>query len=209
MENPSALSTDRSPALSGAQLEAFMHAEIEEHRGALEAVTSGLSSPFAATLDAWETAIRKGGKLLLFGNGGSAADAQHIAAELVIRYKADRPAIAAIALTTDSSALTACGNDLGFDAVFGRQVEALVRPEDVAVGISTSGKSPNVLAGLREARRKGAHTTGFAGGDGGEMRGLCDTLIVVPSRVTARIQEMHILIAHMLCKALEVRLGLV
>jgi D-sedoheptulose 7-phosphate isomerase len=207
MENSS--NSARTPALSGAQLEAFMRAEIDEHRHAFEATTAELLAPFAATLDLWEASIRKGGKLLIFGNGGSAADAQHIAAELVIRYKSDRPAIAAIALTTDTSALTACGNDLGFDALFARQVEALVRPEDVAVGISTSGKSPNVLAGLREARKKHAATTGFSGGDGGQMRELCDTMILVPSRVTARIQEMHILVAHMLCKALESRLGLV
>ena len=111
-----------------------------------------------------EESLRRGGKLLFFGNGGSAADAQHLAAELVIRYKTDRKAIAAIALTTDSSTLTACGNDLGFDALFERQIEALGREGDVAVGISTSGKSPNVLRGLKLARTGGLRTVGLTGG---------------------------------------------
>ena len=116
-------------------------------------------------------------------------------------------AIAALALTTDTSSLTACGNDLGFDALFSRQVEALARKDDVAVGISTSGRSANVLNALREARRVGARAVGLTGGDGGDMAGVCDACIVVPSRVTARVQEMHILVGHMLCKALEQRLG--
>jgi D-sedoheptulose 7-phosphate isomerase len=187
----------------------LLQAELDEHRQAFESTAAQLAQPFEAILKIWEESVRGGGKLLLFGNGGSAADAQHIAAELVIRYKNDRPPIAAIALTTDSSALTACGNDLGFDALFARQLAALARPGDVAVGISTSGKSPNVLAALRQARESDLRTTGFAGGDGGEMHELCDALLVVPSRVTARIQEMHITVAHMLCKALELRLGLV
>ena len=187
----------------------FLRLELEEHRDVFEATHRDIAEPFGQVLQILETSVRQGGKLLLFGNGGSAADAQHIAAELVIRYKTYRPAIAALALTTDSSALTACGNDLGFDALFSRQVEALARKDDVAVGISTSGRSANVLAGLREARHKGARTVGLAGGDGGDMVGVCDAIIVVPSRVTARIQEMHILIGHMLCKALEQRLGLV
>jgi D-sedoheptulose 7-phosphate isomerase len=156
-----------------------------------------------------EQSVRQGGKLLFFGNGGSAADAQHIAAELVVRYKSDRKAIAAIALTTDTSTLTACGNDLGFDAIFERQIEALGRPGDVAIGISTSGKSPNVLRGLRQARNGGLKTVGVAGGTGGDMGTICDSMITVPSTVTARIQEMHITIGHMLCVALETRLGLV
>jgi D-sedoheptulose 7-phosphate isomerase len=156
-----------------------------------------------------EHGLRTGGKLLIFGNGGSAADAQHIAAELVVRYKADRAAIPAIALTTDTSALTACGNDFGFDAVFARQIEALARPGDVVIGISTSGRSANVLAGLAEARRRGASTIGLTAGAGGGMPDVCDAIISVPSQVTARIQEMHIMIGHMLCKALEQKLGLV
>jgi D-sedoheptulose 7-phosphate isomerase len=109
----------------------------------------------------------------------------------------------------DASTLTAAGNDMGFDAVFSRQVQGLGRPGDVAVGISTSGRSPNVLAALREARTRNLATTGLIGADGGPMRALCDAAIVVPSTVTARVQEMHLLISHMLCKALEIRLGLV
>lgn len=188
-------------------VEAFLRTEADEHREAFEATFRGLVRPFTQILDLWEASIRGGGKLLLFGNGGSAADAQHIAAELVIRYQTDRPALAAIALTTDTSALTACSNDMGFNEVFARQIEALARPGDVAVGFSTSGKSPNVLAGLREARRQAARTTGFTGAGGGQMHDLCDAILVVPSTVTARIQEMHISVAHMLCKALEIRLG--
>jgi D-sedoheptulose 7-phosphate isomerase len=187
----------------------LLQAELDEHEQVFAATSRMLGQPFAQTLAIWEAAVRGGGKILLFGNGGSAADAQHIAAELVIRYHVDRRPIAAIALTTDSSALTACGNDLGFESLFERQVEALGRPGDVAVGISTSGRSPNVLAGLRRARAMGMHATGLSGGDGGEMHRLCDSVIVVPSRITARIQEMHILVGHMLCKALERRLGLV
>jgi D-sedoheptulose 7-phosphate isomerase len=187
----------------------FLRAQLAEHRQVFEATAAAIDRPFSAALDVIERSVRSAGKLLIFGNGGSAADAQHIAAELVIRYKNDRAAIAAIALTTDSSALTACANDLGFDAVFSRQVEALSRPGDVALGISTSGNSPNVIAGLLEARRRGVHTVGLTGGDGGRMPSLCDAIITVPSKVTGRIQEMHILIGHMLCQALEQRLGLV
>jgi D-sedoheptulose 7-phosphate isomerase len=194
---------------SSADLEGFLRAEASEHREAFESLMRGLDKPFSQTLSIWESCIRRGGKLLIFGNGGSASDAQHIAAECVIRYHSDRPAIAAIALTTDTSALTAGSNDLGFEHIFSRQLEALGRPGDVAVGISTSGRSRNVLNGLREARSRQLQTVGLIGGDGGEMRALCDAAIVVPSSITARIQEMHILIGHMLCKALETRLGLV
>lgn len=183
--------------------------EIAEHGATLEATSRMLERPFLEVLDVCERAVRAGGKLLLFGNGGSAADAQHIAAELVIRYHGNRSAIAALALTTDSSALTACGNDFGFEALFARQIEGLGRPGDVAVAFSTSGKSPNVIQGLRTARTLGLRTVGFSGCGGGLMVDLCDALIVVPSSVTARIQEMHITIGHVLCKVLEQRLGLV
>jgi D-sedoheptulose 7-phosphate isomerase len=187
----------------------LLQQELREHRSAFEATVQMLTQPFIETLAILEHGVRCGGKLLLFGNGGSAADAQHIAAELIIRYKADRAAISAIALTTDTSALTACGNDLGFDALFERQIEGLGREGDVAVGISTSGNSANVLRGLRQARAMGLQTVGLTGGTGGQMRTVCDALIVVPTSVTARIQEMHITIGHVLCKALEQRLGLV
>jgi D-sedoheptulose 7-phosphate isomerase len=182
--------------------------ELEAHRQTFEATARMLTEPFLAVLALLEESLRHGGKLLLFGNGGSAADAQHIAAELVIRYQKDRRALAALALTTDTSALTACGNDFGFERIFARQIEGLGRPGDVAIGISTSGRSPNVLAGLRAARALGMKTAGLTGSDGGELLPLCDAAVVVPSAVTARIQEMHLLIGHAWCLALEQRLGL-
>ena len=194
---------------AGLDVKAFLNQEAAEHRDAFESMLRGLERPFSQMLAIWENCVRRGGKLLLFGNGGSASDAQHIAAELVIRYHSDRDAIAAIALTTDTSALTAGANDMGFESIFSRQVEALGRSGDVAVGISTSGRSRNVVNGLREARSRQLHTTGLLGGDGGEMRALCDASIIVPSAITARIQEMHIFTGHLLCKALEMRLGLV
>jgi D-sedoheptulose 7-phosphate isomerase len=194
---------------TGLDVKAFLNREAVEHRDAFESLLRSFERPFSQMLDIWEDCVRRGGKLLLFGNGGSASDAQHIAAELVIRYHTNRDAIAAIALTTDTSALTAGANDMGFESIFARQVEALGRPGDVAVGISTSGRSRNVVNGLREARRRQLRTTGLLGADGGEMRSLCDASILVPSAITARIQEMHIFAGHLLCKALEVRLGLV
>ena len=148
-------------------------------------------------------AVAAGHKLLLFGNGGSAADAQHLATELTVRYRTNRRAIAAIALTTDTSALTAIGNDFGFDDLFARQVEALCLPGDVVIGISTSGNSENVIRGLRAARARGAITAGLGGGDGGRMVQHVDHAIIVPSTTTARIQEVHILLGHMLCGLLE------
>ena len=183
--------------------------EFAQHQSVVAATLQSVRADFIAAVAVLEASVRAGGKLLLFGNGGSAADAQHIAAELVVRYKTDRPAIAAIALTTDTSTLTACGNDLGFDALFERQIEALGRPEDVALGISTSGNSPNVLRGLRGARAAGLRTVGLTGGTGGAMVADCDVVLRVPSPVTARIQEMHITLGHMLCVGLETRLGLV
>jgi D-sedoheptulose 7-phosphate isomerase len=197
-------SPDRPPLRDAADL---LHEELCEHRATLEATALSLKGPFLAALDLLELSVRQRGKILLFGNGGSAADAQHIAAELIIRYAADRPPISAIALTTDSSVLTACGNDMGYEAVFARQVEGLGRAGDVAVGISTSGGSANVLRALDQARTTGLRTIGLTGGKGGQMQSLCDVLISVPSPVTARIQEMHIMIAHVLCKALEQRLA--
>jgi D-sedoheptulose 7-phosphate isomerase len=147
--------------------------------------------------------VHGGGKILFFGNGGSAADAQHLATEIVVRYKVNRRALPAIALTTDTSILTATANDLSFDEIFSRQVEALARPGDVVIGISTSGKSPNVVKALQAATAAGAIAAGFTGRDGGAMVGLAEPLIIVPSDVTARIQEMHILVGHMLCDAIE------
>jgi D-sedoheptulose 7-phosphate isomerase len=203
------LACPQAPEPAAFDIITFLQGELAEHRHVFEATQATVGSSFVSALDLIETSIRCGGKLLTFGNGGSAADAQHIASELVIRYMEHRRPIAAIALTTDTSALTACGNDLGFDALFARQVHALGRSGDVAMGISTSGSSPNVIEGLLQARRNGMRTIGMTGGSGGKMTELCDAVIAVPSRITARIQEMHILIGHMLCKALEKRLGLV
>jgi D-sedoheptulose 7-phosphate isomerase len=186
----------------------FVSDEFREHRLVLDAMEIGITAALFQAAQIIETSILSGGKILLFGNGGSAADAQHIAAELVIRYKEDRAPIAAIALTTDTSSLTACGNDFGFEHIFARQVDALALPNDVVIGISTSGNSPNVIAGIVTGRKRGAKTIGLSSAAGGNLAGICDALICVPSNVTARIQEMHILIGHMLCKSLEIRLGL-
>lgn len=194
-------------AIAGDELEAFLAAEAAEHRAVFESFLKSLSAPFSTMLSIWESSVRAGGKLLIFGNGGSAGNAEHIAAELAIRYKSDRPAIAAVALTTDMSTMTAAANDLGYERVFSRQIEALGRPGDVAVGISTSGRSRNVLEALREARTRKLRTTGLGGGDGGELPQLCEAHISVPATSTARIQEMHLLVSHMLCKSLEQRLG--
>ena len=147
--------------------------------------------------------IRSGGKILIFGNGGSAADAQHIAAELVGRYKSERKGLPAIALTTDTSALTAIGNDFGYDQIFQRQVEALAKPEDVVIGISTSGNSLNVISALKLSKKMGCKTIGLSGNDGGDMNKMCDVNIVVPASDTPCIQEMHILIGHTLCQLIE------
>ena len=148
-------------------------------------------------------ALRSGGKVLTFGNGGSAADAQHFAAELVGRYLKDRPAWPAIALTTDTSILTAVANDLGYDAVFRRQVEALGRPGDVAIGISASGRSPNVVAALATAREMKLITIAMTGQGGGKLAGQVDYLIGVPHPATPRIQEVHGLVIHVLCEIVE------
>jgi D-sedoheptulose 7-phosphate isomerase len=187
----------------------LLHAEMDEHRETFEAAAQVLGQSFVQTLGILKEGLQRGGKLMFFGNGGSAADAQHISAELLIRYKTDRLSIAAMSLATDTSTMTACGNDLGFDALFERQIAGLGRKHDVAVGISTSGKSVNVLRGLRQAKHMGLKTIGLTGGTGGELVRLCDAAIVVPSAVTARIQETHILIGHIWCKALEQSLGLV
>ncbi len=152
------------------------------------------------------TALAKGGKVMLFGNGGSAADAQHIAAEFVGRFHLERLPLPAIALTTDTSILTAVANDYGFEQVFARQVQALGKLGDVAVAISTSGRSPNILAGVQAAKELGLVTIGLTGGDGGKLAHRVDIPIVVPSEETARIQECHITIGHLLCEAVEAAL---
>ena len=189
-------------------LNTFFKAEFAEHNDVARRTEAALSDAFAKLVQACANSIRAGGKLMFFGNGGSAADAQHLATELTVRYKKDRAAIAAIALTTDSSVLTAAGNDLGFEKIFARQIEALGRQGDVAIAISTSGKSANVVAGLKQAKAIGLVTAAFGANDGGAMPAHADHLLLVPSATTARIQEMHILLGQMLCGALEIELGL-
>lgn len=177
--------------------------EIERHAHALAAVREALAEPFAALVTACRKSLANGGKIMFFGNGGSAADAQHLATELTVRYTRNRKAIAALALTTDTSCLTACANDLGFEQIFSRQIEALARPGDVAIGITTSGNSANVTLALEAAKGLGCVAAALSGRDGGKLAGLADPHLIVPVSETARIQEMHILLGHMLCEALE------
>jgi D-sedoheptulose 7-phosphate isomerase len=151
----------------------------------------------------WAEALRGGHRTFLFGNGGSAADAQHIAAELVSRYLRDRPGLPVVALTVNTSSLTAIANDYSYDAVFARQLEALGRAGDMAIGISTSGNSRNVLLAIETAKRKGMTSLGLTGQGGGQLRGLVDRCICVPSGETPRVQESHILIGHILCEIVE------
>lgn len=184
------------------------HDEIGSHfEKSLAAITAAVRD--AALLATTRTiasviasAIADGGKLLIAGNGGSAADAQHIAAEIIGRYKHDRPGYAAIALTTDTSALTAISNDYGFEQVFARQVQGLGRRGDVFLGLSTSGRSPNILAALKAAREQGLVTVGFTG-KGESMRALCDHLLIAPSDEAGIIQQIHMVAAHAICGEVE------
>ncbi len=183
----------------------FLDHQIAEHAETLGKTGAAVREPFQKLVEACLTSLASGGKILFFGNGGSAADAQHLAAELVIRYRYNRKALAALALSTDTSILTACSNDFSYEEIFSRQIEALGRPGDVAIGITTSGSSPNVLTALAVARDMGMIAAGLTGRDGGKMVGLADPLLIVPSTVTARIQEMHILIGHALCDQVEAK----
>lgn len=189
--------------------QAFHDRQWAEHEAVAAATRAALAAPFGRLVEASLTSLKAGGKLIFFGNGGSAADAQHLATELTVRYDRDRAAIPALALTTDTSALTAIGNDFGFERLFARQIEALGREGDVAIGISTSGRSANITAGLREAKARGMVAAALSGRDGGDLVGLADPLLIVPSDVTARIQEMHIALGQMLCDAVQRGLGLV
>jgi D-sedoheptulose 7-phosphate isomerase len=153
------------------------------------------------------TALQSRRKIVFFGNGGSAADAQHLAAELVGKFKRMRPALRASALTTNTSILTGIGNDIGFNEIFSRQVQATLEPGDVAVGISTSGNSPNIIKAVEEARRIGAKTIALTGSGGGQLAPLCDHSVIVPSNDTQRIQECHIMIGHIVCELIEDMIG--
>jgi len=180
----------------------FIAQHIQQHQAAIAAL-SAQEQAIQAHGEMLITALRAGGKILVCGNGGSAADAQHLAAELVGRFGHARRGLPAIALTTDSSALTSIGNDFGFDAVFARQVEALARPGDVLIGISTSGNSRNVIAAINTATELGVTTLGLLGGNGGLLKDLLDYSLIAPSSDTPRIQECHILIAHIWCAMID------
>lgn len=173
----------------------------------MQAVADGpYPESLARAVDVLHEAFAAGRKLLVFGNGGSSADAQHLSAELVGRFVKERRALPAIALTTNQAVLTAWSNDYSFEDVFARQVEALGTPGDVALGISTSGTSPNVVAALRRARERGLRTIGLTGANAGTMAPLCDVVLSVPLETTARIQEVHLVTYHAMCAALEARL---
>jgi D-sedoheptulose 7-phosphate isomerase len=177
--------------------------ELNQHRNTIEAVITELIPQIEQGCKLVIDVLQSGGKVLIAGNGGSAADAQHIAAELTGRYVKERIGLPAIALTVDTSALTAISNDYGFAKVYSRQLSALARPEDLFIAISTSGNSANIIDALELAKTIKCKTLGLSGRDGGKMNDLCDLNIVIPSDTTARIQEMHILIGHIFCKAVD------
>lgn len=175
---------------------------VKEHEAAVSGLLA-MNGVLELIAKAWEKALNQGGKVLFFGNGGSAADAQHLAAELVVRYRINRIAMAGLALTTDSSVLTAHSNDFGYESVFARQVEALAKPGDVVVGISTSGKSASIVAGLKAANEAGCVTICFTGADGADCAKVAQLVFHAPSTITARIQECHLLAGHALCDWVE------
>jgi D-sedoheptulose 7-phosphate isomerase len=177
--------------------------ELNHHKLVIDQVIANLVPDIQSGSDLLNEVLNAGGKVFIAGNGGSAADAQHIAAELTGRYVKERKALPAIALTVDTSAITAISNDYGFERIFSRQLDALARPEDLFIAISTSGNSANIIHALQTAKEIGCKTLGLSGRDGGRMNDLCDLNIIVPDDTTARIQEMHILIGHIFCKALD------
>ena len=175
---------------------------LADHTQAVESLAGSLDL-LQRMADMLIGTLRAGGKVLIFGNGGSAADAQHIAGEFLGRFRRERPAFAAVALSTDTSTITAIGNDYSYDQIFSRQIEGLIRPEDVAWGLSTSGNSANVVLALEAARDRGARTLAFTGGNGGRMAKVADLSLVISAEQTARIQEAHQLAYHILCDLVE------
>ena len=175
---------------------------LADHTQAVESLAGSLDL-LQRMADMLIDSLRAGGKVLIFGNGGSAADAQHIAGEFLGRFRRERPAFAAVALSTDTSTITAIGNDYSYDQIFSRQIEGLIRPEDVAWGLSTSGNSANVVLALEAARDRGARTLAFTGGNGGRMAKVADLSLVISAEQTARIQEAHQLAYHILCDLVE------
>ena len=184
-------------------MKAIIEFEFKEHLKTSKATMESITQALEIAANLCIKSLKNGGKILIFGNGGSAADAQHISAELVGRYKMERKGLAAIALTTDSSAITCITNDYSYDYVFSRQLEALANSKDVVIGISTGGTSSNVIKGLMTARDLGCKTIGFSGRGGGNFNILCDINLVVPTDDTPRIQEMHILIGHTICHLID------
>jgi len=180
----------------------YIKGEHEEHLAMFNALAP-LFPQISEVGIAMQNCVKNGGKILLMGNGGSASDSQHIAAEIVGRFKKERKGMPAIALTTDSSILTSVANDLGYENIFARQIEALCTSKDLVIGITTSGNSANVVNAMEAAKDTGAITVGLTGGNGGKLSAICDHNLVVPSNVTARTQESHIFIGHCLCEILE------
>ena len=184
-------------------MQSIIKHEFSEHIKASQNTLDSIANQIETASKICINSLKNGGKILIMGNGGSAADAQHIAAELVGRYKTERKGLPAIALTTDTSAITSIANDYGFLHVFERQVEALAHKDDVVIGISTGGTSPNVVNALTAANKLDCKTIGLSGKDGGEFNSLCDVNLLVNSNDTPRIQEMHILIGHTICHLIE------
>jgi D-sedoheptulose 7-phosphate isomerase len=187
----------------GMSLAARFHQALTDSIALKRRVLGELGPQVTAAAEMLAQVFKNGGRVLIFGNGGSAADAQHLAAEFVNRFQVERPPLAALALTTDTSILTAVGNDYDFTEIFAKQVRALGKPGDLAWGISTSGNSPNVADGLKTARELGLKTLALSGGDGGPVAAAADMALTVPSRNTPRIQEVHITIGHVLCDLVD------
>jgi D-sedoheptulose 7-phosphate isomerase len=180
----------------------LFHERLAEHAQTMQAI-AGQAEAFQSIAQTLISSLRSGGKICFMGNGGSAADAQHLAAELVGRFQRERASLPSIALTTDTSILTAVANDYGYEQIFSRQIEGLCRPGDVVIGLSTSGNSPNVLRGIETANRMGLVTIGLSGGTGGKLAQIAQQNLIVPSPKAARVQEAHIFIGHTLCEAVE------
>jgi D-sedoheptulose 7-phosphate isomerase len=191
------------------ELSTLFNQDFDEHTKVLAATRKVLAEPYQNLVNICVKSIRQGGKIMFFGNGGSAADSQHLATELTVRYSKNRLPIASIALSTDTSAITACANDLSYEDIFSRQIAALGKQGDVSIGISTSGSSENVIRALETSKKMNITPAAFGGKNGGKMVDLANPYLIVPSNTTARIQEMHILIGHLLCDGLERKLGLV
>ena len=189
-------------------LENFFNRQFDEHNKVASDCKKKLQSSFLNVTKICVSSLKKKKKILFFGNGGSASDAQHLATELTVRFSKNRKAISAISLATDTSAITAIGNDFGFNFIFSRQIEAIGNSGDVAIGVSTSGKSENVINGLKKAKQMGLKCLALTGKHTKDVDKLCDQVISIPADNTSRIQEMHIMIGQMLCNAIEFKLGL-